>query len=341
MVIMKLSIIIPYYNADKWIGRMLDSLLNQNLDKDEYEIIVVDDGSKDEPVILQDYVCRYSNISYIRQENGGPGTARNTGISAATGEYIFFCDSDDYIAENVLGILYDIAHERELDMLFHNRIKVNDSYRVEARHDQPIVIDEYVSGQQFFGLPIDGDIITGVWIFIIRRAFLERNKIRFPSGIMNEDSSFYIDAIMSSGKVAKTNLDVYFYVQNPQSLLHFAGLKQQAERHVNDMLQFVQKLTIIIKDEKLAPNMPSTCLDNLKWLRNQKACIMLANSCRFLSASKTRELTTMLKVLGVYPTKVFGTRHKLIKIIMNNPFMWKVFYTSLSVLPSSLRKILL
>lgn len=317
---------------------MLDSLLKQDLNKDEYEIIVVDDGSKDEPVILKDYVNRYSNISYIRQKNGGPGAARNTGISTATGEYIFFCDSDDYIAENVLGRLYNIAHERELDMLFHNRIKVNGSYRFEARHDKPIVIDEYLSGQHFFGAPIDGGIITGVWIFIIRRAFLERNKIRFPSGIMNEDSSFYIDAIMSSGKVAKTNLDIYYYVQNPQSLLHFAGLKQQAERHVNDMFQFVKKLTIIIKDEKLTQNMPSACLDNLKWLRNQKACIMLANSCRFLSASKTRELTTKLKVLGVYPIIVFGTRHKLIKIIMSKPLLWKAFYTSLSFLPSSLRK---
>lgn len=335
---LKYSIIIPYYNADKWIGRMLDSLLKQDLRRDEYEIIVIDDGSTDEPVVLNSYVQRYPNIHYVRQKNAGPGCARNTGISIATGEYIFFCDSDDYIAENVLGILYDIAHERELDMLFHNRIKVNDSYRVEARHDQPIVIDEYVSGQQFFGLPIDGYIITGVWIFIIRRAFLERNKIRFPSGIMNEDSSFYIDAIMSSGKVAKTNLDVYFYVQNPQSLLHFAGLKQQAERHVNDMFQFVQKLTVTINDEKLTENMSSACMENLKWLRNQKACIMLANSCRFLSASKTRELTAKLKGLGVYPVKVFGTKHKLIKVIMSNPFMWMVLYTSLSFLPSSLRK---
>ena len=338
MVIMKLSIIIPYYNADKWIGRMLDSLLNQNLDKDEYEIIVVDDGSKDEPVILKDYVHRYSNISYIRQENSGPGAARNTGISKATGEYIFFCDSDDYIAENVLGTLYQIAHERDLDMLFHNRVKVNDSYIVETHKDKPIVIDEYASGQQFFGAPIEGGIITGVWIFIIKRTLLEYNKLCFPSGIMNEDSSFYIDAVMSSGKVAKTNLDVYYYVQNPQSLLHFAGLKQQAERHVNDMFQFVQKLTVTINDEKLTENMSSACMENLKWLRNQKACIMLANSCRFLSASKTRELTAKLKGLGVYPVKVFGTKHKLIKVIMSNPFMWMVLYTSLSFLPSSLRK---
>ena len=338
---MKLSIIVPYYNADKWIGRMLDSMLNQDLDKDEYEIIVVDDGSKDDPVILMDYVHRYTNISYIRQENSGPGAARNTGICKATGEYIFFCDSDDYIAENILGTLYHIAHERDLDMLFHNRIKVYDSNKVEARQDKPIVIDEYASGQQFFGTPIEDNIITGVWLFIIRRTFLERNKLRFPCGIMNEDSSFYIDAVISSGKVAKTNLDVYYYVQNPQSLLHFAGLRQQAERHVNDMFQFIQKLTVIINDEKLTENMPSACMENLKWLRNQKACLMLANSCRFLSASKTRELTTKLKGLGVYPVKVFGTRHMLVKIIMSNTFMWTVFYTSLSFLPSSLRKKLL
>lgn len=339
---LKYSIIIPYYNADKWIGRMLDSLLKQDLRRDEYEIIVIDDGSTDEPVVLNSYVQRYPNIHYVRQKNAGPGCARNTGISIATGEYIFFCDSDDYVAENILGKIYNIAHERNLDMLFHNRIKVNDDSIINRQNDKPIVIDEYTSGQHFFAIPInDEGIITGVWIFIIKRTFIERNKLQFPSGIMNEDSSFYIDAVMSAGKVAQTNLNVYYYVQNPQSLLHLSGVVKQSKRHVDNMFQFVKKLSSIIDNEKLTNVMLADCLANIKWLRNQKACILLANSCRYLSVLETCENTEKLREIGAYPTKVFGTRHRLIKYIMSNPFMWKVFYTSLSVLQLPLRKKLL
>ena len=236
----KISVVIPYFNADKWIGRMLDSLLKQDLSKDEYEIIVVDDGSKDEPVILMQYVQNNSNIRYVRQENSGPGAARNSGIENAKGEFIFFCDSDDFVAEHVLGKLYNIAHDRELDMLFHNvpRVSVNETVTNSKRNFD--CVDEYPSGQDFFAQPIEKFISMGVWQFIISNSFINRYNLRFPPDmIMNEDACFIIDAILVSNRTAKIDADVYYYIYNPQSSIHFSGKVLQSDKWTNNILLFI------------------------------------------------------------------------------------------------------
>lgn len=318
---MKLSIIIPYYNADQRISRMLDSLLKQNLSIKEYEIIVVDDGSKDEPKILKEYTARYPNIRYIRQENSGPGGARNNGINAALGEYIFFCDSDDFIAENVLGGLCEIAHSLKVDMLFHQ-------IRCISENEEPLnsrrnfdLVNVYSSGKEFFALPFKDSISTGVWQFVISRQFIERALLSFPAKmIMNEDSSFLIDAILAAGPVASVDVEVYFYVQNPQSLIHLAGRVKQREKFVENMMIFIRKLTSIIENNEIVENMPLDCLNNIKWLRNQKAFVMLYNACH-LSSDKLNRYVSDLKSLHAYP-KAYG-RYKMLKSLFLMPCIIK------------------
>ena len=96
----QLSIIIPLYNTEEYLERNLDSLLKQDLEK---EIIIIDDGSTDQSyVIAKKYSDKYSDIKLIQQENSGQSVARNRGLEIATGEYIFFCDSDDYVDTNSL-----------------------------------------------------------------------------------------------------------------------------------------------------------------------------------------------------------------------------------------------
>ena len=103
---MLLSIIIPYYNRNHLIGRMLDSLLDQDISPSDYEIIVVDDGSQEEPVVLKDYANRYPQIHYHRIDHAGVSPARNIGLSLATGKWLYFCDSDDFLQRKVLkGII--------------------------------------------------------------------------------------------------------------------------------------------------------------------------------------------------------------------------------------------
>lgn len=320
---MKLSIIIPYYNADKWIGRMLDSLLRQDLNKEDYEIVVVDDGSKDDLAVLKDYVQRYSNIHYVRQENAGPGTARNTGIRETKGEYIFFCDSDDYIPDNVLGGLYNIAHEQHLDMLFHQIIRIAENQIVTNSRKNFNKVDIYPTGKDYFALPVKDKITTGVWQFIISRDFVNRAKLLFPENkIMNEDSSFLIDAVLAAGKTGKVDVDAYFYVQNPQSLIHQAGRVKQAERWTDNMLSFIRKLTGILNNENFTKDMPGGCIENIEWVRNQKAFIMLVGACHNLPTIKFYNIVTELRQLGAYP-KPFG-RYWILKYLFLRPSIMKL-----------------
>ena len=114
----RLSIIVPVYNVEKYIERCLLSLLNQDIPKSEYEIIVVNDGTPDNSAdIAQSIADKNENIIVIHRENGGLSAARNTGMEHVHGEYVMFVDSDDYIEPNVLASIFKSANSGNVDML--------------------------------------------------------------------------------------------------------------------------------------------------------------------------------------------------------------------------------
>lgn len=116
---MKISIIIPVYKVEKYLKTCLDSLLEQDLSSNDYEIICINDGSPDNCFqILNDYAQKYSNISAVHQDNRGVSAARNKGLELAQGEYILFVDADDSLFPNVLGTLYTKAKSNALDLLY-------------------------------------------------------------------------------------------------------------------------------------------------------------------------------------------------------------------------------
>ena len=113
---MKVSVIIPVYNTEKYLAECLDSILNQTLDS--YEIIIVNDGSTDGSLqLINQYAKRYSNISVINQNNQKQGAARNAGLKVANGEYVCFIDSDDMLEKNALDYCYNLASKINLDMI--------------------------------------------------------------------------------------------------------------------------------------------------------------------------------------------------------------------------------
>ena len=115
-----ISIIVPVYNAEKYLVKCLDSLVNQT--KKNIEIILVNDGSKDKSIdILNEYKEKYPDmITIISQENQGQSAARNSGIENATGKYIAFVDSDDYVSKNMFEKLYEKAIEKDYDIVASN-----------------------------------------------------------------------------------------------------------------------------------------------------------------------------------------------------------------------------
>ena len=115
---MKLSIILPTYNMEKYLERCLDSVINQDIKKTDYEIIIINDESTDNSLqIAQKYALKHRNIIIHSKKNGGLGAARNTGLEIAKGEYIYFLDTDDYITENSLSSIIKIVKDHELEIL--------------------------------------------------------------------------------------------------------------------------------------------------------------------------------------------------------------------------------
>ncbi|HBK60182.1 MAG TPA: glycosyltransferase family 2 protein, partial [Firmicutes bacterium] len=111
----KVSVIVPMYNVERYVRQCVDSLLAQTLD--DIEIILVDDGSPDScGKIADEYAVRYGNVKSVHRENGGLGPARNTGIENASGEYVGFIDSDDWVSPAMFRLLYEAAKQNDADI---------------------------------------------------------------------------------------------------------------------------------------------------------------------------------------------------------------------------------
>lgn len=214
---LRLSIIVPVYNVEQYIKKCLISCLDQDLDKSEYEIIVVDDGSKDKSAeIVKDIAQNTSNIILIHQKNGGLSSARNTGLAMAKGEYVWFVDSDDWIKSNCLKYLTNTVCKNDLDVL---------CFGVDYYHT-PTHIDSSMSPTTQDGVVMSGeDFITKVhmipaaWVALYRRKFLICNNLRFLEGILHEDQEFTPRAYCLAHRIMYVHRHEYVYLQRQGSIM--------------------------------------------------------------------------------------------------------------------------
>ena len=240
---MKLSIIIPYYNGEQWVGKCLDSLLKQDLQVDEYEIIVVDDGSTHSIETLMKYVNEYPHIHYLHQKNQKHAAARNYGLTISQGDYVFFCDCDDFVAENVLGRLCDLAASEAADILLFNvrRLEENENPPQPKRNFDDV--KSFESGMAYMSQP-PHQFRGGVWQFLIRRDFMEEKNMKFTPEMVNcEEHLFFLQMLLASGKVLKVDVDVYYYVQHPSSWVHLEGRVYNNEAYIDSMAVYLEYLT--------------------------------------------------------------------------------------------------
>lgn len=141
----KLSIIIPVCNVEKYIGACLESIYRQGLDEEDFEVIVIDDGSADGSMqIVEGIRGSHHNISVIHQENAGPSVSRNSGMEIATGDYVLFVDSDDLLMDGGLSMLLPKAMETAADMVVPDYLRMNDediTKTFDAKLISPDVVD--------------------------------------------------------------------------------------------------------------------------------------------------------------------------------------------------------
>ncbi len=188
---LKISFILPCYNVEKYIADCLDSLYNQDIPEEEYEVICVNDCSPDN---LRDIVIKYQqihpNLILIDHEvNKRQGGARNTGLNVAKGEYIWFVDPDDYIKPNVIKHLFDLCKKNNLDILQFNYDRV--SFSGEFQNKKEIVKKSSVLNGIEFTKTLGNDFLNqydlSVWSRIIKTVFLRNNDIQFIENTIFED----------------------------------------------------------------------------------------------------------------------------------------------------------
>jgi len=225
----KVSIIVPVYKVEKYLARCMDSLLNQSLKA--IEIIMVDDGSPDNcPALCDEYAAKDDRVKVIHKRNEGLGLARNSGLDIASGEFVAFVDSDDYVKTSMFEELYAKGEEIDADVVFCNYSKVDRNGKVTdiIEETQEAVYDTKGSIVQLIfdmvsAIPTadkERKFTMSVWHGIYRLSRIKENNIKFLSEreMISEDIIFHINYLDVVEKIKYINTCNYYYCKNEESL---------------------------------------------------------------------------------------------------------------------------
>lgn len=231
---MKLSIILPIYNVEKWLGRCIASIRNLGLEPSDYEIIAVNDGSLDSSMsILESFREKEANSGVetapwviVNQENKGLSAARNAGLKAAHGTYVWFVDTDDYLVPGVGKQLLEHAENERLDVLCFGLQLVTESGDITPFNIPDESKGKRMKGEEFLlkvGMP------PAAWCALYRRGFLQSNKLEFMEGVLHEDQEFTPRAYFMARRIAFNPVVVYNYVQREGSIMKSANPKKSSD----------------------------------------------------------------------------------------------------------------
>lgn len=219
------SVIVPVYNVEKYIYRCITSIINQSYS--ELEIILVDDGSSDSSgLICDEYALKDKRIKVIHKKNGGLGYARNSGLDCATGKYVTFIDSDDYVEQDMIEKLYKDLIGVEADTciggfqrVYHNGTFVYEnplSGRVFEKEEILIKVLSKMFGQ----LVNSSSLEMSVWKVLFSNELIQKYNIRFPSEreFISEDIIFDTEYYAKANRVVMSSDVGYYYCDNEDSL---------------------------------------------------------------------------------------------------------------------------
>lgn len=215
-----LSVILPIYNVEPYLRQCLESVYSQTV-PGGMEVICVNDGSTDgSRAIIQEFKDKYPETIVVDRENGGLPAARNSGYKVATGKYIYYLDSDDYLYPEVLAKMVAFAEENELDVANFNVYNSNDT----NYFDLGIYQKETMNGigffrwiyNYYFALPV-----SPVWMYLYRKDFLDNNKIVFKEGIVLEDNHYTLRVLLLAKRVKLLNIAIQYHrIQRPGAETH-------------------------------------------------------------------------------------------------------------------------
>lgn len=226
---MILSIIVPVFNVKDYLEKCVNSLIDKNLTKEDYEIILVDDGSTDgvSNKICDKLAKKYKSIvKVIHQKNKGIGGARNTGIKESKGEYLFFVDSDDTVLPNTPSFLIKKIKETEADIISFN------FFTDKCNGKLDIIKTNYVHRNNQFTLNEFPDYLLSQpssWNRVLKKELFVKNKLKFPSKVIYEDIRTIPKIFTVAKSIVTIDKPLYIYLQRPDSIMHASKLERNKE----------------------------------------------------------------------------------------------------------------
>ena len=257
ILLIKLSIIIPVFNAENTLKRCLDSVLQQK--DDELEIVVINDGSKDlSDEIMQEYNLRYPEIiSYYKKQNTGVADTRNYGIAKAKGKYIMFLDSDDYIDIDLYSIIKQYI-EKNIELIKFKLQRVDENNNIIEKVTGPIF--EKTTGEEGFKYLYASDVLLdSPCVYVMKKDIFIRNKLMFNVGTEHEDFGLIPFVIVLARSMISIAFYGYQYVQSNGSITRNNDYNKTKKKAYDALKQYDEAL---IKIEKY--NINKNTADYLK-----------------------------------------------------------------------------
>ena len=286
------SVIVPVYNCAPVITRCLDSI-----DYHQAEILVVDDGSTDSSAqVISEYAISHKNVTLLKKSNGGVSSARNLGISCATGKYIMFIDADDYLVPEGLGHIIRIAEETNADVVkYIIRSVRNDSSLCPAPLSDFPITKEIIEGRGSVLMRYDVSdyhVVDGLY----RRDLIVNNNVSFHTDLsLREDDVFMGELYCFANTVVSTNLPLYCYVRSSAfSSTHNQNIEKQR------LLIKSGELAVKYRKEKVEQFIPDALpLERLKYMR----FVALPQTAikAHLSLTDYKTILNSFHSLGCYP----------------------------------------
>lgn len=311
-----ISIIVPIYNVEKYLDRCLLSIRNQTLKN--LEIILVDDESPDScPQKCDEAAEKDRRIKVIHKKNEGLGFARNSGLEIATGEYVYFVDSDDYLDLTAAERLYTTAKNENLDVCFAGVISEDENgnrknnippYKGKM-FTQPQIINVVLSGMLGASptAKIDTNLRMSAWQGVYKRDWIEESRFRFPSErqFISEDIIFHLDVLPRANRLKYIENCLYYHiVDNPNSLTHRYN-PERFKKYCILYLEEKRRIDNLNDNEKMILNAQRMFLGNTRVCLKQIVAKSESEGKQFAikEIEKIVNDETLIEVLKTYPYK--------------------------------------
>ena len=320
-----LTYIIPVYNTERYVLRCLQSIVNQQLWPDDYEVLVVDDGSTDgSRAVVEAFAAEHRQVKLLTQQNAGVSAARNLAMDNARGRYLMFVDSDDRLGDDVIHRVVQRAIDDDLDVLSFN-YECEDAQGNVLPHSRE---DNYATTPVATGYDFlkAHSMTPYVWRFLLRREYLQQGGWRFdPSLIVCEDGALIARFLLNAPRMAHEDTIAYCYVNRSDSAMHNPD-KEHLRRRVFSQVDAAASINATARQFEAQTSQQAPA--SVDGVRNVYLFFSMTTA---LTCGMVDEVLDRISKAGLYPfpcvgpeADYHGVKWKIIHRLMMVPGLWKL-----------------